>query len=98
MKIKTKTVSTINFIIHCLYWFLGLLFLLFNAFGLWKPWHLLGFSFFLFIPIVIISSICTIIVLADKYEKKLLINNFIYLGISIAVGVFSVLVSAGWFW
>ncbi len=96
---KTATVWTvINYVLSGLLWLLGLLTFLFNLFGLWAPWHLAGFGFIFLIPFLLIPLILSIAFSLMAKEHKLIVLNFVSLAVSIVLILFTVFVSAGWFW
>ena len=96
MLIKSKLFTKINIAVSVVLGLLGFLILLFNILGLWVAWHLAGFSFYLFIYVSLISSILSL--MFSFKEKKLFINNLIITIISIFIVLFTIKVSARWFW
>ena len=93
---KSKLFTILNLVFSSILWLLGILTLLFNILGLWVPWHLAGFGFFLFFPVPLIFSILSL--LFSYKEKKLLLNNLIFIGVSVFFVLFTYFVSASWFW
>lgn len=96
-----KTVNrftVVNYVMSGVLWLLGILMLLFNILGLWVPWHLAGFAFVFYIPIIAILQIIAIIFSCVAKNKKIIIMNFASLFISIAFALFTIFVSGKWFW
>lgn len=93
---KSKLFTRLNLVFSSILWLLGIFTLLFNSLGLWVPWHLAGFGFILFVPVPLIFSILSL--LFSYKEKKLLLNNLIFIGVSVFFVLFTYFVSAGWFW
>ena len=90
--------TVVNYVMSGVLWLLGILTLLFNILGLWAPWHLAGFAFVFYIPIIVILQIIAIIFSCVAKNKKIIIMNFASLVISIAFALFTFFVSAKWFW
>lgn len=88
----------INLILSFVLWILGALTFAFNAIGLWAPWHLAGFGFvfYLIIPAVA-GAISLFVSIKNRNFKNLLLNLLIIL-FNIIVTLFTVSISATWFW
>lgn len=98
MKI-TKIVFTIfNGISSLCLLFLGVIMLLFNVFGLWRLWHLVGFLFVFFIPIPLLFSLVSLMLSSVTKDIKLIITNAIIVFVSILSIAFSIAISGAWFW
>ena len=95
---KAKVFTVINFVILGILWLLGVLTLLFNILGLWSPWHLAGYTFVFYIPFAAISQILSFVFSWEAKEKKLITINSITFFVSIGFILFTVFVSATWFW
>ena len=98
MKITAIVLTIINYILSGILWLLGILTFLFNVLGLWVPWHLAGFGFIFYIPIPIIPLLLAIVFSCIAKNIKMMILNFASLALSVGFVVFTVFVSAGWFW
>lgn len=100
MDSTAKTVTTVNLIFSGILWLLGLLVFIFNVCGLWAAWHIAGFGVIFYIPFPLASQIIALaysFLDADAGRKCKIINS-VSLAVSVAVTVFTVTVSAGWFW
>ena len=93
---KSKLFTWLNLIFSSILWGMGILTLIFNVLGLWAPWHLAGFGFVFFIPVTLIFSLLSLVF--SYKEKKLLLYNLLFIGVSIIFIVFTVNVSTSWFW
>ena len=102
MEKQAKFTSVLNYITSGVLWILGLLTLLFNISGLWKAWHLAGFGVVFVAPFAIIVNIvalvCSVIITEKPQKRKYLIINGIAFAVSVFFVIFTVLVSATWFW
>ncbi len=98
MKHNAKTFTTINYVLSGILWLLGILTLLFNAVGLWAPWHLAGFGFIFFIPVPIIPLFLSILFSCIAKETKCIVLNFVSLALSAGFVMLTIFVSANWFW
>ena len=102
MKKAVMVTTRINYVLSALLWILGVLFLMFNILGKWTAWHLAGFGYIYFLIHPLMISCLAIILAAINREptvrKKYIWRNSIVLSISVAVTIFSICVSAGWFW
>lgn len=98
MKNTAKVLTIINYILSSFLWLLGVLTVLFNVLGLWAPWHLAGFGFVFYIPILIIPLVLAIVFSCIEKNTKMMILNFVSLIISIGFVMLTVFVSSRWFW
>jgi hypothetical protein len=94
---KAKVFTIVNYVLSGILWLLGILTLLFNSLGLWGPWHFAGFCFLFYIPVPAVSQFLAIF-FCNSAEKKLTNMNSISLIISAGFILFTVFVSARWFW
>lgn len=94
---RHKRLLLVNHIAFYLLLSLGALTLLFNILGLWAGWHLVGFAFFFLILPTIVLHIF-VLFYSFKKDKRYKKISIIKLGISIAVIIFTLTVSATWFW
>ncbi|MBE6130728.1 MAG: hypothetical protein E7183_03325 [Erysipelotrichaceae bacterium] len=97
-----KIITLINYIFSSIAWLLTLLFFLFNLFGLFDLWHLTGYLFIFYMPISIVLSVIATIISVNNYIKltdvKYLFWNFMSLMITTISIIFTIFVSANWFW
>ena len=98
MKTTAIVFTVTNYIFSGILWFLGFLTLIFNILGLWGPWHLAGFGFYFYIPLPILPVILAIVFSCISKSKILIILNFASLLFSMISVVFTLFISAGWFW
>lgn len=98
MEYYARVSTKINYILSSILWLLGILTLLFNALGLWVPWHLAGFGFIFYAPVPGISPVLGTVFSCIAKNVKLIILNVASLVISIGFALLTVLVSAKWFW
>ena len=98
MKITARIMTMISYVFSSILWLLGILTLLFNILGFWVLWHLAGFGFVFYIPVLIVPALLSIIFSCISKERKLIIMNLISIAVSIGFILLTVFVSAGWFW
>ncbi|MBQ7378883.1 MAG: hypothetical protein IJW70_04295 [Clostridia bacterium] len=97
MKTTAKIFTVINYVLLGILWLGGILTLLFNVLGLWAPWHLAGFGTLFYLPVPVIPFILSVVFSLVAKERKMIIANFISLGITFAA-LFVWLLSTTWFW
>lgn len=98
MKSAAKIATIVTYVLSTILWILAILTYVFNVLGLWAPWHLAGFGFVFFIPIPLISWFVSFIKSCREGEGKLIFSNIFCAIISVALTLFTVNISAGWFW
>ena len=98
MKAAARVSTVINYVFSSILWLLGILTFAFNLFGLWAPWHLAGFGFVFYIPVPIIPLIVAIVLSFMAKDIKTIILNLGSVVVSVFFALFTVFVSAGWFW
>lgn len=98
MKVITMILTAIHYTFSSISWLLGTLVLVLNVIGAWALWNASGFLFILFVPILIPSFILAFGFACNDRNKKMIILNLCILAFSIAFTLFTVFVSAGWFW
>ena len=98
MQKKSKLITLINFILSFILWLLGIFTLVFNILGLWIPWHLAGFAFIFYAPIPLVTAIISLILCYKSFNNKLFLKNLTSLLITIIFILFTMFVSAEWFW
>lgn len=77
---------------------LGILVFLCNVIGLWKIWQLAGFAFIFFVPITILLFITALVLSCISKDIKFIIINTCLGLFTILFSVFTIIVSATWFW
>ena len=77
MEYYARVSTKINYILSSILWLLGILTLLFNALGLWVPWHLVGWGFIFYAPVPGISPVLGTVFSCIAKNVKLIILCFI---------------------
>lgn len=101
-----KKFTVANYIISGTYWLGGLLTLIFNALGLWVPWHLAAFATLMYLPIALISEIIALFrsfFMHDDYISweeivRYRIMNLISVGVTAVCALLFYFVTCKWFW
>ncbi len=88
--------TAVSFVLALILWILGVLTFLFNYLGLWVEWHLAGFAFVFYL---IIPAIAHLVALGKSIGRGgQFFFNLLTTAISVIVTLFTVHISAGWFW
>ena len=95
---RARLFTTINYVLSSILWLLGILTLLYNLLGRWQPWHLAGFGFIFCFPCTALFQILALYFSRNLAQKKYMTMNLISLAVSVGVVLFTLLVSATWFW
>lgn len=90
--------TKVTLVLTAFAWVLAALTLAFNIIGLWGPWHLAGFGFVFYLPIPTIALISSFITSVRERNGKYVFKNILYFFVNVAITLFTVVVSATWFW
>ncbi len=93
-----KVFTVINYVTSGILWCLGVLTLLFNLLGAWEPWHLAGFGFIFFLPVVCVPLLVSLVLSCVEGERRYIILNLVALAISAGFVALTFFVSMYWFW
>jgi hypothetical protein len=93
-----KVLTFFNYLFTVILWLSAILVLIFNGFGYWDLWNLSGYAFGLALPAVAFFNIFALAFSCVKDVRRLIEANTFTLIISVAVTIFTVLVSMTWFW
>ena len=90
--------TAVSFVLAIILWTLGVLTFLFNYLGLWAAWHLVGFAFVFYMIIPAIAHLCALGKSLFNGNLGQLVFNLLTTAVSVVISLFTIYISAGWFW
>ncbi len=96
MKTAAKILTVVNFAASGILWLLGILTYLFKLLRLWELWHLAGFGFIFYMPVMILPLVLSLVFSCLAGSKRLVVLNLAAFVLSIIFILLTYLVSAAW--